>query len=73
MQTRTESEEEDRRVNKEKVVDFAEGDEFYHDLESYGWDWYRSLDLPKAPEKRYYSKMKVRQALRLFKEIVLTI
>ena len=56
------SEEEDRRVNKEKVVDFAEGDEFYHDLESYGWDWFKALDLPEAPQRRYYSKMKVKQA-----------
>ena len=28
-------------------------------LETYGWDWYRELNLPEAPQKRYYSKFKV--------------
>ena len=35
--------------------------EFYQDLESYGWDRYKDLSLPEAPQKRYYSKMIVRQ------------
>jgi len=56
------TDEEDRRVNREQVVNFAEGDEFYHDLESYGWDWYKNLNPPEDPQKWYYSKMKVKQA-----------
>ena len=28
-------------------------------LETYGWDWYKELNLPEAPQKRYYSKFKV--------------
>ena len=42
-----------------QIFDFQPGDYFYQDLETYGWDWYRELNLPEAPQKRYYSKFKV--------------
>ena len=59
MKTRTEAEEDERLANRDQIFDFQTGDYFYQDLETYGWEWYRDLNLPDAPQKRYYSKFKV--------------
>ena len=59
LKTRTEAEEDEKLADRDQVFDFQTGDYFYQDLETYGWDWYRDLNLPEAPQKRYYSKFRV--------------
>ena len=59
LKTRQQAEKDEADVNKDQIFDFQPGDYFYQDLETYGWDWYRELNLPEAPQKRYYSKFKV--------------
>ena len=59
MKTRQQAEKDEADVNRDQIFDFQPGDYFYQDLETYGWDWYKELNLPEAPQKRYYSKFKV--------------
>ena len=59
LKTREQAEREERLVNQDQIFDYQAGDYFYQDLETYGWDWYRDLNLPEAPQRRYYSKFKV--------------
>ena len=59
LKTREQAEKDERLVHQDQIFDYQAGDYFYQDLETYGWDWYRDLNLPEAPQRRYYSKFKV--------------
>lgn len=53
--TKEQEQENDRIVNQNGNIELKVGDTFFHDLESYGSEWYRKLKLPNTPEQRYYT------------------
>ena len=57
--THSEWAERESQINTRGAFEGIVNDTFYHDMESYGTQWFQGLDLPGVPEQRYYSQIKV--------------
>jgi hypothetical protein len=49
--------EEAAKINKEPITEIPAGDTLYTFLNSYGYDWYQSLNLPDIGDKEYVVKL----------------